>query len=130
MSDLRLVWNVFVPTEGDFPADDDHPFWLAIDAIGDAVADAARARGVDPDEMEAMQESDEGSPLVQSSDAPHWALRCWVYLPRDPAAQATLLPIVLEHLAEAREELPDAEWDVKLGERPLVWDGGRFHLTS
>jgi len=119
-----------VPGDDELPNDDSHPFWLALDALADAVADAARARGIDPDVLEVMSESEDGSLLIQSGDAPAWAARFWVYLPRDRAAQATLLPALLQHLAQAREALPDADWEVTLGGQPLVWEGGRFHLKN
>ena len=57
MSALRLVCHVTAPGNDDLPNDDAHPFWIAIDELADAVADAARARGVDPDKMALMQES-------------------------------------------------------------------------
>ena len=130
MSALRLLCNVFVASDREFPADDEHPFWLALDAMGDAVAASVRARGLDPDALEAMSESDDGSTLTISSDAPSWAMRFWVDLPRDAGEQAALLPLLLEHLADARVALDDAKWDVKFGDRPLIWDGGRFQIAS
>jgi hypothetical protein len=130
MSPLRLVCRVSAPDDQDLPADDAHPFWVAIDELADAVADTTRARGVDPDAMALMSESEEGSPLTQSGDAPAWAAYFWIYLPRDGKAQAALMPVILEHLSRAREALPDADWKVTLSDDPLVWDSGRFHLRS
>jgi hypothetical protein len=130
MSPLRLVCHVTAPGDEDLPSEDAHPFWVAIDELADAVAEAARARGIDPDALALTSESEDGSLLTQSSDAPAWAAYFWIYLPRDGAAQAMLLPIILEHLSRARDALPAAGWKVTLGEDPLVWDGGRFHLRS
>jgi hypothetical protein len=128
MSDLRLLISVNLPRGQSFP-EDDTPFWQAIDAMADAVAASARARGLDPNEFEAMRESDEGSMLTISSDAPRDVLYCWIYLPRDGAVQSQLLPVLLAHLSDARAALPDADWDVSLGP-PLAWDGERFRLRS
>lgn len=130
MSSLQLLCNVFVPRDCEFPQDDEDPYWVALDALGDAVAASVRTRGLDPDELEAMRESDDGSLLTISSDAPKWAMRFWVYLPRDAAVQAALLPVLLGHLADARTALDDADWDVTLGERPLVWDSRRFVILN
>ena len=130
MSALRLTCYVGAPLGGDFPQEEVHPFWVALDDLADAIAEAARERGLDPDTLDAWGDSKDGTLLVQSSDAPRSVVYFWVYLPHDAAAQATLLPAILEHLALMREALPEAHWKAELGERPLGWDGGRFHLTS
>jgi hypothetical protein len=130
MSALRLTCYIGAPLGGDFPQDDAHPFWDGLEDLAEAIAQSARDRGLDPDALGFWGDSEEGTLLVQSSDAPRDVVYFWVYLPHDAAAQAALLPMILDHLALMREALPEAHWKAELGERPLVWDGGRFHLAS
>jgi hypothetical protein len=134
MSALRLVCHVSAPSGEDFPEEADdghsHPFWEELEELADAIAESARERGLDPDALGYSSESEDGTLLVQSSDAPRDVVYFWIWLPHEEAVQATLLPLILERLARMRDALPEAHWEVKLGEEPLHWDGGRFHLTS
>ena len=130
MTPLRITCHVSAPGDEDLPEDEAHPFWLAIDALADAIAEWLMTRGIDPDTVASgVAGVDEyGSLLTMSTDVPAWAAYFWIYLPHAPAAQAELMPIIVDHLSRARAALPDATWEVALGDEPLVWDSGRFHL--
>jgi hypothetical protein len=129
MVTVRLTCHVSAPGDEDLPADDDHPFQQAIDDLADAIAASLVERGVDPDTL-APGENEHGSLLTMSSDAPAWAAYFWLYLPEDGAAQAALLPVILDYLSRAKEAVPDAAWKVTLGEESLIWDAGRFRLPA
>ncbi len=130
MTPLRLVCHVDTPNDEDLPNDDTHPFWLALDDLGDTIAASFKARGLDPDSKDFYWENDEGTLLTMSGDVPPYAAYFWVYLPSDPQTQAILLPSILAHLSRARQALPEANWSVTLAGQPLVWDDGRFHLLT
>lgn len=101
-----------------------------MEELADAIALSARERGLDPDTLGHWEDSEGGTLLTQSSDAPREVCYFWVWLPHDAAAQASLLPIILAHLADMRRALPDAEWNAELGNVPIHWGGDRFHLRS
>lgn len=130
MSAVRLTCSVSVPTGADFPQAESHPFWTGLEELAEAIAQFAEERGLDPDQLGFGSESEDGTLLVQSSDAPRDVVYFWVWLPHAAEAQAALLPTILDHLAQMRSALQGAHWHVELNERPLVWDGGRFHLAS
>lgn len=130
MTALRLVCHVNMPGDDDLPNDDAHPFWLALDELGDTIAASFKTRGLDPDSSDYYWENDEGSLLTMSSDVPAYAAYFWLYLPSDPAIQATLLPAILVHLATAKQALSKADWTVTLDQKPLIWNDGRFHLVA
>lgn len=112
------------------PRDDAHPFWLAIDDLGSAVVEALSKAGINTDELLQTWATENGSHLTISSDRPSNATYFWVYLPREPAAQAAVLKAVLFHLARARKCLADADWSVALGETSLIWDGDEFYVPN
>ena len=130
MNSLRVKCHVSAPDNEDLPNSDAHPFWIAIDELADAVAAFAKTRGVDPDALAVAGVAENGSLLTMSSDTPAWAAYFWVYLLIDPSAQATLLPIILDHLSRAKEAVPAATWEVTLGDEKLIWDAGRFRLRT
>jgi hypothetical protein len=85
-----------------------YAFRQAIDALADAIANSLRARGIDPDALAYAGANEHGSLLTMSSDAPAWAAYFWIYLPAESAAQAALMPIILDHPSRARNAAPDA----------------------
>jgi hypothetical protein len=131
MTPLRITCRVSAPDDEDLPNSEAHPFRLAIDEFADAIAAWLRTRGIDPDTHPAAVAAvdENGSLLTMSSDVPAWAAYFWLYLPQAPAAQAELMPIIIDHLSRAREALPDAKWKITSGDEELVWDSGRFHLV-
>jgi hypothetical protein len=110
------------------PRDDAHPFWLAIESLGDAVAKTLTEVGIDPEELLKTWSTENGSHLTVSSDTPSNAAYFWVYLPMNPAAQSKMLGTILVHLTRARRALPEANWAAALDDLPLVWADEAFHL--
>lgn len=111
------------------PRDEAHPFWLAVGDLGDAVVKTLKDAGIQPDELLKSWSTGNGSHLTISSDTPANAAYFWIYLPKEPAAQSTMLDTILHHLARARQALPDAGWEVALGGNALVWADGKFRLS-
>lgn len=111
------------------PCDDAHPFWVAVDELGDAIVKTLKAAGIDPNELLKTWSTENGSHLTVSSDTPANATYFWVYLPKEPTAQAAMLNTILFHLAHARRALPTAEWNVALGGNPILWADDKFHLS-
>jgi hypothetical protein len=126
----RLTCHVHAPPGEDLPAANEHPFWLAIDELADAVAAWFEDHGVDPDALGKNWEHEEGSLLTISSDAPSWAAYFWIYLPPDAAMQAEFLPMILDHLTRARHALPAATWQVALDDAPVTWADDHFRLLA
>jgi len=111
------------------PHDDAHPFWLAVDELGDAVVKTLKEAGIEPDGLLKTWSTENGSHLTISSDTPANATYFWVYLPKEPAVQTAMLNTIMLHLAKARRALPDAGWNVALGDSLLIWADDRFHLS-
>jgi hypothetical protein len=125
----RITCHVSAPHGEDMPRDEAHPFWLAVDDLGDAVVKTLNEAGIQPDELLKSWSTENGSHLTVSSDAPANAAYFWIYLPKEPAAQSTMLDTILLHLARARRALPNASWEVALGGNALVWADDKFRLA-
>lgn len=126
---LRITCHISAPHGEDMPRDDTHPFWLAVDDLGDAVAKTLKEAGIDPEGLLQTWSTENGSHLTISSDTPANAAYFWIYLPKEPAVQTTMLNLILLHLAQARRALPNAGWNVALGGNPLAWADGKFRLS-
>jgi hypothetical protein len=100
------------------PEADDHPFWVALDAIGDGLSDLRRASGADLIRAEGT--------MTVSSDAPAGWHYCWIDLPAAPGLHNQMLALALEGFSRARLALPDANWEIKLEDRPMQWAGNHF----
>lgn len=130
MSALRLVCHVSAADGETLPRDDDHPYNVVLDDLGEAIAEFARRRDIDPDQMTFEGEDGQGSLLTMSSDVPDYADYFWIYLPNDARVQAEMLPVILQFLEQARDVLPGSSWDVSLGAEKLIWNEGRLHLLN
>jgi hypothetical protein len=126
----RLECLVALSGDGEFPDDDEHPFYSALEDFSEAIADSLKERGADLDEIARAEATEDGSMLTISSNTPRSMMHFWVYLAEDSQTQAALLPVLLEHLARMREALPEATFDVTLNKVPLVWEAGRFHMPA
>ncbi|MBL8780766.1 MAG: hypothetical protein JNL06_07450 [Alphaproteobacteria bacterium] len=129
VSPLRITCHISAPHGENMPCDDAHPFWVAVDELGDAIVKTLKAAGIDPNELLKTWSTENGSHLTVSSDTPANATYFWVYLPKEPTAQAAMLNTILFHLAHARRALPTAEWNVALGGNPILWADDKFHLS-
>ena len=79
----------------------EHPFNVALDAIHDDVGEEAPGWRM---------------------ESPAWAYYSGRNLPGDPARRAEILTSVVRRLNEARRALPNAEYEVTLGDRLFAWD--------
>jgi hypothetical protein len=90
-------------THGSLPVGDDHPFWVALEALAEALPA-------------------HGTVMIASSDTPDWAHRMRIGLPAETAQRRQVIELALNHLSNARRALPGADWTVTLGGAAPVWD--------
>lgn len=105
-----------------FPADG-HAFWLALDALGEALAGIGSRFCEIADDPACSEFQRSGSLLWISSDTPEGAHYFWILIPQDTAFRDAVVETAVTHLTKARRLLPDAYWDVLVGGQPLQWDG-------
>ncbi len=119
----RLTCCIAVASDECLP-DDAHPFWAEIDGLADEIAASLKARGVIADTF--SHATGNGSQLTISSDTPSGVMYFWIELPDDTTLRAQWLSMSLKHLNRAHSAFPDGDWEVRIGDRALLWRDGAF----
>ena len=99
----------------------DHPFNRALGAVYGDIEANLRQHRIRLEDQVRNGPAPNGS-MPWHLESPDWAYYMAVDLPHYPFRRAEILAIIVRRLNEARRALPQAEYDITLGDRPFAWD--------
>jgi len=99
----------------------DHPFNRALSSIYGEIEANVRQHRLRLEDAPRHGPAPNGG-LPWHLESPDWAYYMGIDLPHYPHRRAEVLAIIVRRLNEARRALPNAEYEVTLGDRLFAWD--------